>query len=147
MEWFQLNRISQNLMSGNKDAAAKNMTAALTEAAGNILGVREARDQFSKIVRAARDGHAQVIGSSESESSVVIISAKDLTELVSEIIDSQPFIEFLMEIPCFQTGGSYDIPFSERPRSREDIQSSFLLADAPEKDLEDELSNTNSFRI
>lgn len=52
----------------------------LAEAAGGTLTVRKARDTLSSVLRQAREGAPQIIGSAED--AAVVISVKDLAALL-----------------------------------------------------------------
>ena len=89
----------------------------LTKDAGPALRVREARDGFTSVLRQVRKGKVQVIGT-EPRNQVVLITAKDLCDLLVSLQEQRSFMDALRAMP------DYDPPkrciaFTERPRSRE----------------------------
>lgn len=74
-----LKQIRETRTASGKDMV-EGVGRALVEAAGGTLTVREAKDGLSGVLRRAREGVPQVIGSTED--AAVVISVKDLVTLL-----------------------------------------------------------------
>ncbi|MBB3453124.1 hypothetical protein FHT86_001380 [Rhizobium sp. BK313] len=64
----------------SKESFAEDLGRMLADFAGGSLGVRQARDGFAAVLRLAREGRPQIIGSAED--GVIVISVRDLAELL-----------------------------------------------------------------
>ncbi|MEB3047625.1 hypothetical protein [Rhizobium mulingense] len=74
-----LKQIRETRTASEKDVV-EGIGRALVEVAGGTLTVREAKDGLSGVLRRAREGVPQVIGSTED--AAVVISVKDLVTLL-----------------------------------------------------------------
>jgi len=70
----------RNTRTASRKDFIEGLSRALVEVAGGILTVRKAKDGLSAVLKRAREGAPQVIGSTED--ATVVISVKDLAALL-----------------------------------------------------------------
>jgi len=110
--------LNQDLIRHDLDAALPRVVDVLAGGSAAGLGVREARDRFTQLLRDARAGQAQVVGS-EEDGQVFIVSAREVTGLLAEVIETRSFVEAVCSGPGFDQQPDTLLQFEERPRSSE----------------------------
>jgi hypothetical protein len=108
-----------HLGSANPARIFEHLMRTLVKEAGRVLRVREARDAFESILRQARKGRIQVIGT-EPRNQVVMISAKDFCDLLIDLQEQHSFMDAIRALPGYNPP-QRRLAFTERPRLQEHI--------------------------
>ena len=86
----------RNARNASRQDLADGLVQTIVQIGGNPLTVRKARDELSAVLKRARNGIPQVIGNPKTtEDITVVISLKDLAELVTAAREGESFGEAL----------------------------------------------------